>query len=171
MKKRPEFVSIGYISKAHGVRGEVIVIPITDDPEQFLEPMEFFLLKKDNSRDKIKFERVRERNGKFIIKLLQIDDRNAAETLHGCYIQRRMEKTPTLEDDEFYIFDLIGLCVKTIDGRYIGEITDVLTMPANDVYVVRANSREILIPAIKDVVKKVDLENELVLIEPMDGLL
>ena len=74
-------------------------------------------------------------------------------------------------DDEYYIFDLIGLKVKTADNPCLGEVTDVLTLPANDVYVVRDGSKEYLIPAIKDVIKKIDLDQEYILIEPIDGLL
>ena len=171
MKKRPEFVSIGYISRAHGIRGEIVVNPITDEPDQFWNDMEFFILTRHNDRQKIEIENIREGNAKLIVKLRQIDDRNAAEELRGSYIQRRVEQGPALEDDEYYIFDLIGLEVKTIDGRELGRIVDVLTMPANDVYVVRSKSGEFLIPAIRDVIKKIDLNNEIMLIEPIDGLL
>ncbi len=170
MKNRPEFVSIGYVSKAHGIKGEVVVSPITDDPEQFRRPMELFLSDGRQIRDRIDIEKVREQKGKFIVKLRGFDDRNAAESIRGFYIQRRLESDEKLAPDEYYIFDLLGLNVVTTDGEKIGIIADVLTLPANDVYVVQGDSREFLIPAIKSVVKRVDLENEVVLIEPMEGL-
>ncbi|NOZ61192.1 MAG: 16S rRNA processing protein RimM [Calditrichaeota bacterium] len=171
MKPRPEFVSIGYVSRAHGIKGEVAVFPITDDPEQFMRPMEFFLSDDQDSRERIVIERVRARKGSFIVKIRGINDRNAAEEICHRYLQRRLSDDENLAQDEYFIFDLIGLTVKTIDGVDLGIIADVLVLPANDVYVVRKNSREILIPVIKSVVKRVDLENEVVYIEPMEGLL
>lgn len=170
MKDRPEFISIGRVSKAHGIKGEVIVFPITDNADQFRRPMEFFLSNGSQIRDRIEIEKVREQKGRFIVKLRGFDDRDSAESIRGFYIERRLESDEKLDPDEYYIFDLIGLNVFTTAGEKIGTIGDVLSLPANDVYVVRNNSQEILIPAIKSIIKRVDLENELVLIEPMEGL-
>ena len=170
MKDRPEFVSIGRVSKAHGIKGEVIVLPITDNVDQFRRPMEFFLSNGKQIRDRIEIEKVREQKGRIIVKLRGFDDRDKAESIRGFYIERRLESDEKLAPDEYYIFDLIGLNVFTTAGEKIGTIADVLSLPANDVYVVRNNSEEILIPAIKSIIKRVDLENELVLIEPMEGL-
>lgn len=171
MKSRPEFVSVGWVSRAHGISGEILVFPITDDPEQFTRPVEFFISSDQISREKIVIERVRANKGSFIIKIRGINDRNAAEEICHRYLQRRLNDDENLAPDEYFIFDLIGLVVKTIDGTEIGTIADVLSLPANDVYVVAQNSGEVLIPAIKSVVKRVDLENEVVYIEPMEGLL
>lgn len=171
MKERPEFVSIGYITRAHGIKGEVIVFSITDDPDQFQSSREFFISDGQDLRQKVVIERVRARKGNFVMKFQGINDRNAADEICRRYLQRKLGENENLAPDEYFIFDLIGLVVKTVDGKEIGTIADVLNLPANDVYVVRNNSDEILIPAIKSVVKRVDLENEVVYIEPMEGLL
>jgi len=76
-----------------------------------------------------------------------------------------------LPNNSFYVFDLIGLRVKSSRGEVIGEITDVWFMPANDVYVVRQGEKEWLIPAVREVIKSVDVEAGEMIIEPMEGLL
>ncbi len=171
MKERPEFVSIGIITKAHGIKGEILVIPLTDDPLQFEKLKNISIKSVQEERKSFVIERVRIRTNKIILKLQGIDDRNSALVLTGHYIDKQLDECKPLTPDEYYIFDLIGLEVRTTDNRSIGEVKEVLTLPANDVYVVMNGTREFLIPAIKDVVKNVDLENEVILIEPMDGLL
>ena len=76
-----------------------------------------------------------------------------------------------LSEDTYYIFELIGLEVITTEGESIGFIEDVYDLPANDVYVVKEKAREILIPAVKEIVKKVDIEKREIVIEPIEGLL
>jgi len=170
MKRKPEFVEIGIITKAHGIKGEVVVSPITDNPLQFMELRQVYLKGDDDNRQTLKIERIRQKKTGFIIKLSGINDRNQAEELKNFFLERRVERDEQLPPDEYYIFDLIGLQVVTTSGEVLGEICEVLSLPANDVYVVQSQSREILIPAIKDVVKQIDLEAEIIEIEPLDGL-
>lgn len=171
MKKRPEFISIGLITKAHGVKGEMVVIPITDEPQQF-EALENISIKyPEDERKFFTIERVSIKPDRILLKVAEINERSHALALKGLYIDKHLEEGEALPPNEYYIFDLIGLQVKTTDDVWLGEVRDVLILPANDVYVVNNGSREYLIPAIKDVVKKVDLEQEYILIEPIDGLL
>lgn len=171
MNKRPEYVSIAIISRAHGVKGEIVVIPISDEIQQFEKLKSISISDQKGERNSFNIERARVTTNRIIIKLKNIDDRDAALALKGFYLDKHSSECETLPADEFYIFDLIGLKVKTTDDVWLGEIIDVLTLPANDVYVIQDGSNEYLIPAIKDVIKKVDLEHEYILIEPMDGLL
>ncbi len=171
MRKRPEYISIGIIAKAHGVKGEVVVVPITDDLQQFEKLKQVSLKDHQREREFIAIERVRILSGRIIIKFENIDDRDSALKLRGLSVDKRSAECEALPPDEYYIFDLIGLKVKTTEDVWLGEITDVLSLPANDIYVVQDGAKEYLIPAIKDVVKKIDLEGEHILIEPLDGLL
>jgi len=171
MKKRPEFVSIGIITKAHGVKGEVVVIPITDEPQQFERLQKISIKSQEGERRDFVIERVKIRPDRIIVKFRDIDNRDHAFVLKGRYVDKAINECKDLPPDEYYIFDLIGLKVKTTNNFLLGEVTDVLSLPANDVYVVNNGSKEYLIPAIKDVVKKVDLEQECILIELLDGLL
>ena len=171
MKERPEFNSIGIIKKPHGIKGGVVVVPITDELEQFETLQEISIQDRDGKRENFSVEWINIKSQKIILKLEGINDPNQALPLKGLYLDKPFDRSYKLPDDEYYIFDLIGLKVKTADNPCLGEVTDVLTLPANDVYVVRDGSKEYLIPAIKDVIKKIDLDQEYILIEPIDGLL
>ena len=171
MKKRPDFISIGYISKAHGIKGEVAITPVTDEPQQF-ETLHDVLLKNNNGqRRSVTIEKGKVRGNKIIVKFAGIDDRDEALALKDAIIEKRIEDCEPLPHDQYYIFDLIGLKVYTTQKLYLGEIKEVLSLTANDVYVVQDGEKELLIPAIKNVIKKIDLNQEIVLIDPIDGLL
>ncbi len=171
MKERPEFISIGIITKAHGIKGEVLVSSLTDNPEQFEKLKHVFVAQENENRSEISIQRVRGKNDRFIIKFNGVDNRNQAESLQKCLIEKRLDDVDELPADEYYIFDLMDLKVYTTDFQLLGRIKDVLSLSANDVYVVQGENKEYLIPAIKSVVKKVDLEKEIVLVEPIEGLL
>lgn len=171
MKARPEFISIGIIAKPHGVKGAIVVVPITDEIDQFETLQQISIQAREGERKNFSIEWVKVQSQKIILKLDEIKDRNQAFALKGLYIDKPFDASHRLPGDEYYIFDLIGLKVRTIENSLLGEVTDVLTLPANDVYVVRDGLKEYLIPAIKDVIKKIDLDEEYILIEPIDGLL
>jgi 16S rRNA processing protein RimM len=171
MKERPEFISIGIITKAHGIKGEVLVSSLTDNPEQFKTSKHLIITQENGNRSEISIQSVRQKNDRFIIKFRGTDNRNQAEALQKCLIEKRSEDIEDLPADEYFIFDLVGLNVFTTANQCLGRIKDVLSHSANDIYVVQGESKEYLIPAIKSVVLKIDLEKEIVLIEPIEGLL
>ena len=171
MKNRPEFVSIGIITRAHGVKGEVGITPITDDNRQFEHLKAVSVKQKTGEREFFTIERARVSGNRIIFKLEQIKNRDEALALKGLFIDKHIEDCQDLPSDEYYIFDLIGLKVKTTMDVVLGEVTDVLKLPANDVYIVHNGSNEYLIPAIKDVIKKIDIKEEYIIIEPLDGLI
>lgn len=171
MKQRPEFISIGIITKAFGIKGEMLVYPLTDNPEQLKQLKNVLLSDGEKERQLFTVQRVKEKNNLFILKLDGIDDRNQAISFQKFLIEKRLEDSEELSPNEYYIFDLIGLKVITTDNQQLGELKDVLSLPANDVYVVQDGAKEILIPAIKSVIKKVDLKKEILIIELVDGLL
>ncbi len=106
-----------------------------------------------------------------LIKFRQISTREQADQLAGSEILIDRSQCLPLEKDSYYYFDLIGARVVTTKGEEIGVLEEIMDLPANDVYVVRKQTREVLIPAIAEVIKKVDIENAVIVIEPMDGLL
>jgi len=171
MKKRPEFISIGIISRAHGVKGEIAIAPITDELEQFKTLKVISIKDRKDERKVFTIEWVHIEPKRIILKLDGINNRNQALELKGLYIDKHFDESVELPPGEYYIFDLVGLMVRTKDNPCLGEVIDVLALPANDVYVVSDGSKEYLIPAIKDVIKKIDLEEQYILIEPLEGLL
>ncbi|MFZ5519136.1 MAG: ribosome maturation factor RimM [Candidatus Zhuqueibacterota bacterium] len=171
MKKRPDFISIGVISNAHGIKGEMVVKPFTDELQQFEKRHEVFVTRPGGQRETMTSETGKVLKDKVIVRFAGITTRDEALALKGAFIEKRIQDCESLPSDEFYIFDLIGLEVYTTQDKYLGELADVLTLTANDVYVVHNGENELLIPAIKDVVKSIDLRRGVVIIEPIDGLL
>ncbi|MBN1153726.1 16S rRNA processing protein RimM [candidate division KSB1 bacterium] len=167
--RNSDFISIGIVINAQGIKGELKIYPITDEPEQF-EDLEFIYLSTKGVRKRYQVQHVRFTNKHVVIKLEGIDDRTTAENLKNSLIERKLSELRPLDENEYYIFDLIGLTVITISGESRGQIVDVLTNPANDVYVVSDGSNEYFVPAIKDVVKKIDLGAGEMVIDPIDGM-
>jgi 16S rRNA processing protein RimM len=116
-------------------------------------------------------ERVGPAGGKVRLKLAGIDEREDAAVLWGEWVLAREDSLPTLPEGEFYRFQLLGLRVVSTEGQELGTIEDVFSTPENDVYVVRGEGGEVLIPAVEDVVTAIDLEAGVVTVEVIQGLL
>ena len=162
---------IGIIVKPQGIKGEVRVLPTTFDPSRFS------LLVGDEvsiSQKPHRITNARQHKGLVILKLEGIDDRNAAEALIKGIITIPAEKALPLEEDEYYVRDLVGLRVELEDGESIGVISRVITTNANDVYVIEDTESEqggsFMVPAVKDVVRKVDMAGGRIIVRLMDGL-
>lgn len=106
-----------------------------------------------------------------LLKFADVNSREQAEELRNARITISREQCLPLPANHFYIFDLVGLEVVTVNGISVGHIAEVLEYPASDIYVVRDQQREILIPAVAHIVKDISLEKRRVLIDPIDGLL
>jgi 16S rRNA processing protein RimM len=165
-----EYIVIGAIVGAHGIKGDVRIRPLTDVPGQY-DNLKSVYVNFNGDRRFRDIERSRTAHSQYILKFEGIDDRTSAERLKGALLERPLDDLAPLAEDEFFIFDLIGLSVKTKEGVHIGKLTDVMELPANDVYVVSGEKKEFLIPAIKDVIISIDLSKKEVIINPLDGLL
>jgi 16S rRNA processing protein RimM len=161
-----EFITIGRILAPWGVKGKVKVKVETDFPQRFVSGAEVYLDQKPQVIESAEWH-----NDKLVIKLRSIDSIEDAEKLRGKLIEIPFSQLQPLPEGQYYYFQLIGLKVWTTGGELLGEISEILTTGSNDVYVVSNAQGEILIPAIEDVVKSVDLEQENMVIEPIDGLL
>jgi 16S rRNA processing protein RimM len=116
-------------------------------------------------------ERARLHSGAALIKLKGIDSTEAAAKLRGQLVQVPVEQAVPLPAGKYYLYELIGLKVRTTEGQNLGQVVDILDTGANDVYVVNDGQREVLIPAIEPVVKRVDLEHGEITIAVMEGLI
>lgn len=166
-----EMLRVGVISSTHGVRGEVKVYPTTDDPERFLDLDEVTL---DAGREQIVLEiqNVKFFKNMVILKFKGYDNINDIEKYKGRDLLIRRDQAVELDEDEYFVTDLIGLRVEAEDGTVLGELKEVMPTGANDVYIVQQeNGKEILLPAIKDCILDVDLEQGIMKIHVMDGLL
>lgn len=165
---KPRYLTIGRVLKPWGFRGELKIEIMTDFPERFASLRTVYLGEDANP---FPVESARLLGKAVRLKLKGIDTEQAAARLRSQFVQIPTEEAVPLPEGKYYLYQLIGLRVKTLRGQDLGEVVDILETGANDVYVVKNGEREILIPAIEPVVKQVDLANGEMLIEPMEGLL
>lgn len=150
----PAYLVIGRIVRPHGIRGQVLVALETDDAERFARVERVFL---GDTALPVGVQAVRPHKGGVILTLRGITTRNQAEQLRGQWVKIPASEAITLDEDEYFVFQIVGLTAVTPDGTVIGQVDDVLFTGANDVYVVRTPQGELLLPAIADVVHHVDL--------------
>ena len=165
-----QFLQVGVISSTHGIRGEVKVFPTTDDPMRFKKLKKVFL---DTGRERLELEvqSVRFFKQFAIVKFKGIDNINDIEKYKGKGIFVPREDAVPLDEDEYYIADLIGMEVFTEDGHF-GVVKDVIETGANEVYIVESDEHgEVLIPAIRQCVLDVNVEEKKMKIRLMDGLI
>lgn len=165
-----QFLQVGVISSTHGIRGEVKVFPTTDDPMRFKKLKKVFL---DTGRERLELEvqSVRFFKQFAIVKFKGIDNINDIEKYKGKGIFVPREDAVPLDEDEYYIADLIGMEVFTEDGHF-GVVKDVMETGANEVYIIESDEHgEVLIPAIRQCVLDVNVEEMKMKIRLMDGLI
>lgn len=155
MSEAPQRVAVGKITRAHGVHGGVLILPLSDIHERFDAGSTLFLGASGSRRLTI-VERKGHRD-RPLVRFDGIPDRTAAETLAGEYLFVDASETPPLPPGEFWPHELIGLPVVSTSGIALGEVRDVLRTTGNDVWVVVDDAgHETLVPALKDVVLTVD---------------
>lgn len=165
--------AVGNIVGVHGLRGEVKVELYTDFPERF-EPGGQMLV--GDRLTKMEIETVRLHKAHLLLKFKQVAHREQAELLRNQWLLIEEEDAISLEEGAYWIHEILGLQVKTVDGKSLGEVTDVLHTGANDVYVVsldpvRGGQKELLLPAIAEVVQSIDMENETMLVALLPGMM
>ena len=165
-----DLLQVGVITTTHGVRGEVKVFPTTDDPARFKKLKNVIL---DTGKEKINLEvaGVKFFKNMVILKFKGIDDINDVEKYRKKSLYVTRENAVKLKKNEYFIADLIGLKVESDEGEDLGTLSDVLQTGANDVYVLsKEGEDDILLPAIKECVKEVDIENGTILVHLLPGL-
>jgi 16S rRNA processing protein RimM len=165
----PRFVAIGRIVQPHGVRGEVSVEVLTDFPERF-DTIEVVYLGSASEAEARQVKTSRWHRDRVLLSFEGCEDRTAAEELRGLLVQIPAEEVMPLPEGEYYAHDLIGLEVLTVEGEALGRVNDILFTGANEVYVVVGPRGQILLPAITDVVERVDLSAGQIVVRLMDGL-
>ena len=166
-----EMLRVGVITTTHGVRGEVKVYPTTDDAERFLE-LEEIWLDTGKKRLPLKIQNVKFFKNMVILKFEGYDDINAVQAWRQKDLLVTREQAVELQEDEYFIGDLIGLHVEDEEGNALGVLRDVLETGANDVYLVsRPGEKDLMLPAIKDCIREVDLEAGIMRVRVLPGLL
>ncbi len=171
MENMEQFLRVGVISSTHGIRGEVKVYPTTDDPERFLELDEVIL---DTGREHkiLEIEGVKFFKNQVILKFKGYDNINDIEKYLKKDLLVDREHAVELGENENFIADLIDMEVVTDEGKVLGTLTDVIETGANDVYAVKTpEGKEILLPAIRDCILDVNVDEKRMTVHVMEGLL
>lgn len=165
-----KYLEIGQIVNTFGIKGQVKIVPFTDDITRFDELKEIYVEKK-NELKLFQIEQVNYKKNMVILKLKGIETVEEAEKLRNCYLKIDRKDAKKLPKDTYFIVDLLGLDVYTDEGKLLGKVDDIYNAGSSDIYVVKdEREKQILLPAIKDVLKEVDLENQKIIVHLIKGL-
>lgn len=168
MNDRPRWVAVGRITRTHGVKGEVAVLPLSEIRARFGPGSTLFL---DEREDRpVTVAGSRPHHQRLLVAFRGIDDRTAAEALRGRYLFVPASSSPSLPEGEYWGHDLVGCEVFAEDGRSIGRIREILHTQANDVWAVDGQDGEVLLPALKDVIEEVDVAGRRIVVREVPGL-
>lgn len=163
-------LQVGVISSTHGLKGEVKVFPTTDDPKRF-DQLERVFLDTGKEMKELEIERVAYFKKFVILKFKEYNNINDIEAYKGKSLMVSRDNAVKLEENEYFIADLIGVTVLNEDGKTLGRLTDVIATGANDVYTVETDEgKEILIPAIKQCILSVDIRKKVMTVHLLKGL-
>lgn len=166
-----EYFEVGQIVNTNGLKGLLKINPFTDDITRFERLKTIFI---EHKKELLEFEieSVRYQKKQVLLKLKGIDTIEEAEKYREDYLKINRNKEEKLPKDTYYIVDLIGLDIYTEDGELLGKLDDVFSTGSNDVYVVKnGEGKQILLPAISDVIKNIDLEQKKIVVNLIEGLL
>ncbi len=166
-----EYFEVGQIVNTNGLKGLLKINPFTDDITRFEKLKTIFI---EHKKELLEFEieSVRYQKKQVLLKLKGIDTIEEAEKYIEDYLKINRNKEEKLPEDTYYIVDLIGLDIYTENGELLGKLDDVFSTGSNDVYVVKnGEGKQILLPAISDVIKNIDLEQKKIVVNLIEGLL
>jgi 16S rRNA processing protein RimM len=171
-----EYFQVGVIVKAHGLKGEVNVFPTTEDPERFKKLKKVILDTGREGRKELNIERVRFSNKFVIVKFKEFNDINEVERFRQKELIIPRSEALALEEGEYYLGDLEDMKIVDEEGTMLGILKQVIQTGANDVYEMKRTDLDddadtVMIPGIKECVKNIDIENRIMTIHVMNGLL
>lgn len=164
-------LEIGQIVNTFGIKGMIKVKPFTDDIKRF-DDLEKVYVEKNNTKIEYEIEEVKYHKDMVLIKFKSIDTVEQAEKLRNSYLKVSRDSVEDLEEDRYYIVDLIGIDVYTDENILLGKLEDIFNTGSNDIYVVKNElGKQILLPAISDVIKQIDMENKKMIVHIIKGLM
>jgi len=164
-----QHVSVGYVRRAHGIRGEVVVRPLSDNPERYRSGARLFT-DEDPVRE-FEILRVRPHKDGLIVVFAGIDDRNQAEALRGVTFTIPREERRTLNEDEYWPDDLEGLTVIDASGRHLGRISGVILGDAQDrIVVTTEDGRRVEVPFVEEFFGEIHPSGGHIVVDPPEGL-
>lgn len=166
-----EFLEIGQIVNTFGIKGIVKVKPFTDDIRRF-DNLKKVYVESNKTKKEYQIEEVKYHKDMVLIKFKGIDNPEDAESLRNYYLKVKREDEAELEEGTYYIVDLLGLDVYSDEGELLGKLDDIFNTGSNDIYVVKDElGKQILLPAISDVIKEINLKEKKIVIHIIKGLI
>ena len=166
-----EKLEIGQIVNTFGIKGEVKVVPFTDDITRF-DDLKDVYVKNKKQNNKYEVEEVKYHKSFVLLKLKGIDNMEKAETLRDSFLEVDRANAIPLEENSYYIVDLIGLEVYSDENKLLGKLEDVFNTGSNDIYIVKDElGKQILLPAISEVIKDINIEEGKIIVHLLEGLL
>jgi 16S rRNA processing protein RimM len=162
------WIAVGRVTRSHGVKGEVAVLPLSEVEARFRPGSRLYVGQAEDRGLTVASSRPHRR--RLLVAFEEIGDRTRGEMLKGEYLFVPASWAPELPEGEYWPHQLIGCRVVTEEGRVVGTIDEIVRAPANDVWVARGEEGEILVPAIKEVVRRVDLGGHRVVVREVPGL-
>ncbi|MBR3255288.1 MAG: 16S rRNA processing protein RimM [Clostridia bacterium] len=166
-----QYLEIGQIVNTFGIKGQVKVVPFTDDITRFDYLKKVYIVNK-KLRKEVEVEDVKYHKDMVLLKFKGLEKIEDVEIYKNCYLEIDRKDAKPLEKGEYYIVDLIGLNVISDEGVILGKVDDIYNTGSNDIYVVKDElGKQLLLPGIKDVIKEVDLENQKIVVHLIEGLI
>lgn len=166
-----ELIAIGRISKPIGTRGEVKILPLTADPQRFTILRSVWVGHRETAAKQQKVLAARVDSRQIVVSLSGIENANVAEQLRDQYLFVLKEEVVKLRAGSYFMDDVIGCEVVTEDNIKVGKVSDLFSLPANDLWMVWNGKKKILIPAVKEIIWHVDVEKKRITIHALEGLL
>ena len=162
-------VAIGKLHKPRGIQGEVFCQPLTDFVERFEDLKSVTAIFPGGRREVLSVVHARLYGTRLAIKFKGVNTPEAAKLYRGVHLVVPKDETFDLPDDNFYVYEIVGMEVETEDGETVGLVKDVLSIPGNDIYVVDRNGEEVLLPAVKELMT-VDRDARKIVVASLEGL-
>ena len=167
-----KYLEIGQIVNTFGIKGMVKVKPFTQDAKKRFDNLKKVYIQNKNTRKEYEIEEVKYHKEMVLIKFKGIDNPEDANLLRNYYLVVDRDKEEPLEEGTYYIVDMIGLEVYTEEGEKLGILDDVFSYGSSDIYVVKNElGKQILLPAIEDVIKNIDMEQRKMIVHLIPGLM
>lgn len=167
-----KYLEIGQIVNTFGIKGMVKIKPFTDDTEKRFDNLKKVYIQNKNTRKEYEIEEVKYHKEMVLIKFKGIENPEDANLLRNCYLVVDRDEEEPLEEGTYYIVDMIGLEVYTDEGEKLGILDDVFNSGSSDIYVVKNElGKQILLPAIEDVIKNIDMEQRKMIVHLIPGLM
>jgi 16S rRNA processing protein RimM len=169
-RTQKDLVPVGRIVDTHGVGGTIKIQSYAQSLEIFKPGTVLLTIGPEDRKISYKIDTIKPHSRGALLTFSEISSREQAKTLIGSELYIESGSFPKLEDNAYYWFELIGLNVYTSEERYIGRLESIIETGANDVYVVKKNNKEVLIPALKSVVRSIDIDQQIMRVELPGGL-